>query len=225
VDFVYSIDMSEEPSWITNLLYPGILLGIGTGITYLLGTTLTRKYQEKQKARDIEREDLHRSIAIKDDLIREFSDTIVVIDNIVGSVYLLHTNEKTQDRILVLNDDFNEFQSKIVKLMLLIKLYFGESSEVFQEISLYIGLGLLIKNFGILDEKKEREKLKNNILVILEHLVPKNISKVVNKNQMKEFGLPDNFYTDITTKVGVWGSDFSQKILDAKLKPEITKME
>lgn len=221
MDFAHSTNMVEEPSWMTSLVYPLIMLGIGTAITYFLGTTLTRKYQEKQKIRDIEREDLHRSIAIKDDLIRQFSDTIGVVEKIVMSTFLLHEKDTTKDWLSVLVGDFNDFQSKSHKILLLLKLYFGENNKVYEEFSTYIVMGLIIKNYAILEDNHQRENLKNNINGLLEKLDPKKESKATEEGYLNKIGIPNNFYTEITSKTGSWGSEFSQKILDAKLKPEV----
>jgi len=37
---------------------------------------------------------------------------------------------------------------------------------------------------------------------------------------MEEMGVEFNFYTKITSRIGLWGFDLSQKILDTKLKTQ-----
>lgn len=219
MDFLYSMSMADEPSWMTSLLYPLIMLGIGTVITYILGTTLTRKYQEKQRTREIEREDYHHSISIKDDMIRQFSDTIVILEKIVICVKLLHEAEKSKDWREVLINNFDEFQLKTGKLMLLINLYFGIGNKVSEEFSIFVILVIIIKNYGFQDDKQEREKLKNNIIKYIEILSPKDTQTITEKT-MKEIGLPIDFYTEITTKIGSWSVHFSKTMLDTKFKTQ-----
>ena len=199
------------------LVHPLFLMGVGTVVSYFVGTKLTRKYQEQQKKRDIEREDLHRSISIKDDLIRQLSDAIAILDQIVVSVYLLHEEDKTKDWLEVLVEDFQEFQKITGKLMLLINLYFGAGNKITNEISTFAILGLTIKNYGVVSDEQTREELKNKIIKYVAVLVP-NDRKTISEQEIKEMGIPVSFYSEVTTKFGAWAINFSKELLETKLK-------
>lgn len=198
--------MSFEESF----LYPLILLGIASGVSYALGTKLTQKYQKQQKQRDIDREDLHRSIQIKDDLIRQFSDTTVEFEQMILVIQLF---EIKKGSILDIITEFNTLQLHTTKLMLLIKLYFGDENSLYEQFAKFSVLAIITKNYGI---KNTPSKLKE-MEAILDKLITDKPDTWATA-YMEEMGVETNVYTKITTRIGMWGFKFSEEILNTKLK-------
>jgi len=192
------------------LVHPLFLLVVGTISSYFIGTKLTRRYQEQQKARDIEREDLHRSIQIKDGMIRQFSDVTVEFEQMIFTIQLAGLNKRTIEDVI---SDFHKLQLTTTRLMLLIKLYFGEKSSIYNKFAKFGTLQYILKNYGI-NKKPELEK---EIQRLLNELTQKEFSDVSEK-YIQKMGLESNFFTTITKKIGLWGFDFSQEILETKFK-------
>lgn len=200
--------MSFEESFV----YPLILLGIAAGMSYALGTRLTQKYQEQQKQRDVEREDLHRSIQIKDDLIRQFSDTTVGFAQTVLTIQLF---EAKQNSILDIITEFNKLELHTTKLTLLIKLYFGDKSSIYKQFANFGALTVITKNYGINNTPSKLKEME----AILDKLTMEK-PDIGSTAYMEEMGVEMNIYTKLTARIGIWGFKFSEEILNTKLKKQ-----
>ena len=137
-----------------NFLYPLMLLGVGTGLTYGLGTILTRKYNEKQKELDLIREDHKQELSIKHDLMDHLSDLIMNLESAIIYMGVVRTQtdskqtradeeEESKKMLQKANDDFMTSYGKSFKTGNLLRLYLGDKSLVVKKLGGLIKFGSL----------------------------------------------------------------------------------
>ena len=80
-----------------------------------------------------------------------------------------------------------------------------------------VRLQMELKNYGIVETEEMKKKIERSLKGICIRELPKGFDKY-----LEEIGVELNFYTNISTRMGLWSSDFSNRLLDAKLKKHTT---
>ena len=154
-----------------NLLYPLFLLGVGTGITYVLGHTLTKRYQNRQKELDRLREDRKHELEIKQFLIQRIAENMVKAIIMIVGYKQSYKGQKVKPTL----DEFKDHYRNALIDRCLIELYYPES-EILKIWEKNFDTNLTLINFIAeadepnfkLDERLQ--ELKNKLHFLFDHL-------------------------------------------------------
>jgi len=117
----------EEISFLENFVYPGILLGIGAGITILLIPYINRIHEEKLKNVDREREDHRFELEIKDKLFKKLSAQNTWAFVKYKKIQDYEDKEQTKK---IISQSYNEINEEFNLISDMLLLYFGNNPKL-----------------------------------------------------------------------------------------------
>lgn len=179
-----------------NFLYPLILLGIGTGLMYGLGTVLTGRYQEKQKDRDREieknqreldreREDRKIEFRIKHDLIQQISEYLAKPTFIM----MAHKRKEFGREVKPSIEDMNNHLGGYVKLLSLIDFYYPGNKQIQKELEKFAMIvhQILIYLIKENDDDFDKKEILSELINLMElKITPEKAQEIVNSGGIFE---------------------------------------
>ena len=162
-----------------NFLYPLILLSIGFVITYFLGTLLPRKYQERQKNRDIEKEEGKVLLEKKHEVAKQITE-------------MLGDFVSFKNTLIIIDDDderlrqWNNMSNSLYKQNLIITLYL--QTFFYKHAQEWVSIGHLMRQtidiLGMRDESKILEMWKKDDKVTSEY-TDEQLKEAISKFDIK----------------------------------------
>ena len=200
-----------------------ILLVIGSVVTFFLGTWLTNSFQKKQKARDIERENFHREIEIRDNMIRLFSEAQLKFEKFLYVALTEIGNKEKRDDII---EVFHSAMQPSNTMTLLLRTYYGDGARVFLDYLFFPQLMNAIKNHATNPSVEFKQKIyeilesvpvsrdeEEKSVEFFDEMTDENIKKIQAQSiEGLDIGMA------IQTKLAAWSYEYMNKINETHVK-------